>query len=463
MASFLGASSREMATDTSRPWGLRWRSSVWFVTLVVTLGVTTDSLVYSIIVPIIPFQLEHLGYNGVSALVGWLLFAYSGGLVAFTPPIAHFSERYNSRRIPLLAGQVALVGAQIMLMEAPKYWVMVLARIIQGISSSVVWVVGLALLCDTAPESSVGRQLGIAMSGLSIGLLVGPPVSGGLYNAFGFRGPFIFGVIITMIDLVGRLLVIERKDAIPWGVDPAAVPKADAATPEAADSGVQSELMEVNLAREPVAHQSADAFSAESIAKKIDASQSPSKLPEDPCVISSAEAEDRLSLLAVVSKLLRSPRALSVFVGTLNYGVLFSSQEPTLPLHLQAVWNFDSSKVGLVYIASVVPTLFSSPLAGWWVDRKGAASISVLCLLLSLPWFLLLIIQKSLAFFIVVFALTNFFTAGIVSPLTAELAVVTRGLDGVGYGHVYGAFNLAYGLGSALGPIIGGQVRQLRD
>lgn len=125
-----------------------------------------------------------------------------------------------------------------------------------------------------------------------------------------------------MIDLVGRLLVIERKDAIPWGVDPAAVPKADAATPEAADSGVQSELMEVNLAREPVAHQSADAFSAESIAKKIDASQSPSKLPEDPCVISSAEAEDRLSLLAVVSKLLRSPRALSVFVGTLNYGYI---------------------------------------------------------------------------------------------------------------------------------------------
>lgn len=95
-----------------------------------------------------------------------------------TPPIAHFSERYNSRRIPLLAGQVALVGAQIMLMEAPKYWVMVLARIIQGISSSVVWVVGLALLyacrdaplkccydifmvnrCDTAPESSVGSKL----------------------------------------------------------------------------------------------------------------------------------------------------------------------------------------------------------------------------------------------------------------------------------------------------------------
>ncbi len=35
-----------------------------------------DLLVYSIIIPVLPFQLERLGYNGVSGLVGWLLFGY---------------------------------------------------------------------------------------------------------------------------------------------------------------------------------------------------------------------------------------------------------------------------------------------------------------------------------------------------------------------------------------------------
>ena len=39
-------------------------------------GVTTDILVYSMIVPIIPFRLQDLGYSDVSGLVGWLLFAY---------------------------------------------------------------------------------------------------------------------------------------------------------------------------------------------------------------------------------------------------------------------------------------------------------------------------------------------------------------------------------------------------
>jgi hypothetical protein len=40
------------------------------------LGITTDLLVYSIIIPVMPFQLERLGYHNVSALTGWLLCAY---------------------------------------------------------------------------------------------------------------------------------------------------------------------------------------------------------------------------------------------------------------------------------------------------------------------------------------------------------------------------------------------------
>lgn len=63
-----------------------------------------------------------------------------------------------------------------MFMEAPNYAVMVVARFTQGISSSVIWVVGLALLlvskslfffdkrsnkdfrADVVPEEMLGRQ-----------------------------------------------------------------------------------------------------------------------------------------------------------------------------------------------------------------------------------------------------------------------------------------------------------------
>ena len=63
-----------------------------------------------------------------------------------TPPIAHLTELHKNRRVPLLLGQGALIASQVMLMEAPKFWVMVIARVAQGVSASVIWVVGLALV-----------------------------------------------------------------------------------------------------------------------------------------------------------------------------------------------------------------------------------------------------------------------------------------------------------------------------
>jgi hypothetical protein len=39
-------------------------------------GITTDFLIYSTIIPVMPFHLRDLGYSELSALVGYLLFTY---------------------------------------------------------------------------------------------------------------------------------------------------------------------------------------------------------------------------------------------------------------------------------------------------------------------------------------------------------------------------------------------------
>lgn len=45
-------------------------------------------------------------------------------------------------------------------------------------------------------------------------------MGGALYSRFGFRGPFIFGLAVTFLDFIGRIIIIERKDAILWDKDP---------------------------------------------------------------------------------------------------------------------------------------------------------------------------------------------------------------------------------------------------
>ena len=50
------------------------------------------------------------------------------------------------------------------------------------------------------------------------------------------------------------------------------------------------------------------------------------------------------------------------------------------------------------------------------------------------------------------------FISGVSSAISAELAAVARSIEGVGYAHVYGVLNLSFGVGSTIGPIIGGQM-----
>lgn len=398
----------------TQPWGSKWRSSYWFVTFVVWLGVATDLVVYSMVIPVVPFQLEKLGYKDVASLTGWLLFAYSGGLAIATIPVAVWSEKYDARKLPLVAGVFILIGSQIMFMEAPAYWVMCLARALQGIGSTMVWVVGLALLCDEAPPELVGRQLGIAMSGLSLGALVGPPVGGGLYTRFGFRGPFIFGIIVAILDLAFRFLIIESTSAS----------KLRTST-EKPDNEIALET-NVNSLRD--------------IGDAIDVQNK------------------KVSFVQILRLLFRAHRALAAAFLTLVYGIVYGTQEPVISSHLNSVWGLNSADVGLVLLTSVIPTLFASPLSGWFSDHQGPSVVILIALILAVPWYVVIIVDGHLALFITAYACAYFFASGVLSPLTAELASVARSIDGIGYAYVYGAFNLAYGIGTTVGPVVGGQM-----
>ena len=113
------------------------------------------------------------------------------------------------------------------------------------------------------------------MVGFSIGLVLGPPIGGALYERFGFRGPFVFGIIFSVADLIGRFVIIERAESIKWGVDPL-IPN-----PPGGDAENDAPPVE-EKAEEPKAKP--------------------------------------LSFIAVMGKLIRSPRAVAAFLLTLLYG-----------------------------------------------------------------------------------------------------------------------------------------------
>lgn len=71
----------------------------------------------------------------------------------------YVADQISARRIPLLCGLLTLTGATILLQLGSSIAVLIVGRVLQGMSAAVVWVVGLALLSDTVDSNEIGEAM----------------------------------------------------------------------------------------------------------------------------------------------------------------------------------------------------------------------------------------------------------------------------------------------------------------
>lgn len=159
---------------SEKPAGLQWRSSKLFITVTVGVGLFTDLFLYSLIVPVLPFMLvDRLGLppDQIQGHVSSLLAAYAGASAIISPIIGVVTDRLGSRRLPFLAGLVALFFSTLLLMLGRTMTVLLAARALQGISAAVVWTTGLALCLETVGAENLGKAIGTVRQLLSSGLI----------------------------------------------------------------------------------------------------------------------------------------------------------------------------------------------------------------------------------------------------------------------------------------------------
>lgn len=146
-----------------KPIGLRWRSATSFILVTVAIGLFTDLFLYGLIVPILPFLLRDrvdLPDDKVQSYVSGLLAAYAGASVVCSLPAGFIADKVKTRQAPFLSGLVALLGATILLAFGQSIPVLIVARVLQGISAAFVWTVGLAMVLDTVGPGDLGKVIG---------------------------------------------------------------------------------------------------------------------------------------------------------------------------------------------------------------------------------------------------------------------------------------------------------------
>lgn len=165
--------------------------------LLVILILFIDMLLYSLLIPIVPYFKETLQPS--STMIGILFSSYAVAMLAATPIFGPISDRIG-RKIMLLVGLVGLILSTVLFAFSDSMGLLITARFVQGISAAATWPTALALLADLFPSSKRGAVMGIALTAISTGTLLGAPIGGWLFEASGHRTPFLAAAAVTVVS-----------------------------------------------------------------------------------------------------------------------------------------------------------------------------------------------------------------------------------------------------------------------
>ncbi|CAO3695268.1 unnamed protein product [Rhizopus stolonifer] len=222
--------SSRTETCPKKPFLYKYRSSQTFVFWTAAVGLFTSTFVHSILFPLSPFivaRIRHLddktwtGHSKSTAITsnieltsrdtGILVALYAVGLLAGSPIFGWLGDRIKQRRLPMLLGTGASIAANVLFMLSVTYPMLLVARFLQGISNACVWTMCLCLIADNWPREQLGSQMGKLVGFYPLGMMVGLPAGGILYSELGYEAPFIASMILSGIDFLMRLVIIEGK------------------------------------------------------------------------------------------------------------------------------------------------------------------------------------------------------------------------------------------------------------
>ncbi|KXG47551.1 Major facilitator superfamily domain, general substrate transporter [Penicillium griseofulvum] len=432
------------------PWLFDIRSSKQLIGLAVFSTTFTDGFLYGIIVSVLPFSLTHRSGVPEADVPFWTstsLAVFGLAMVLGAPMAGWIVGKCKRRQIPFLGGLSCAFGATLSFMLGVKPWMIIVARIFQGLSASVVYTAGLTLLVDTIESHELGPWIGFGLSGMNIGVLVSPTLGGIVYEKAGFHPVFIMGLGVVLINLILILLMIDRKTAEKFRVN---------------DGYTRSSFLpNGNSTRRAIAN----------------GKRRLSTLEDDDLPITTPLLSHHNGTSSVVSKdptwwtivggFLRNRRILAALYGCLINTILVSAMDAVLPIFIKRTFHWFSGATGAMFLNITIPS-FIAPFVGIISDKYGVRLISTLGFTLGAVAVALLALIQDEDTTNKVVACVLLFLVGVglntsLTPLVTEIPHIVNVLqqeqpdvygDKSAVAEAYMLLDATFGAGTVLGPLL---------
>ncbi|MEF3274958.1 MAG: MFS transporter [Chloroflexus sp.] len=156
-------------------------------------GVLMAALDIAIVGPALPSIQRVFGAD--ERALSWVFSIYVLGNLVGTPPIAALSDRFG-RRALYIASLSGFALGSLLVAFAPSLTMLLLGRLVQGVSAGGIFPVASAVIGDTFPPERRGTALGLIGAVFGIAFLIGP-ILGGLLLLLGWQRLFLINVPIA--------------------------------------------------------------------------------------------------------------------------------------------------------------------------------------------------------------------------------------------------------------------------
>lgn len=303
-------------------------------------------------------------------------------------------------------------------------------------------------------QENLAQAMGYVSLGMSLGTLVAPLLGGVVYDNAGYDAVFGMAYGLIGLDIVLRLLLIEKKVAARW--DPVADVQAKVGAGAPNEKSVSAPNGTIDAEKGALSGQS----------------ETPD-LPKTPL------RDRRRDRLPPVLALLYSRRLLAALFCALVQAALLTSFDSVLTIHAANLFGWQATGAALLFLPVVIPT-FLAPIFGWFSDKYGGRYFVTTGFLgASAPLICLRFVDENTVndkvILCALLALTGLFLALTFPPVMAEISFVVEAKEksmlasgragfgpGGAYAQAYGLFNMAFAGGCMVGPLLAGFIVEYR-
>lgn len=180
------------------------------VLLIATIASFLTPFMASSVNVALPVISQELGANAIS--LSWVTTAFLLTSAMLAIPFGRVADIYGMKKI-FITGIIIFTISAILASISPSVEFLIFSRIIQGVGSSMIFVTGLAIITSVFPSNERGKAIGMNVSAIFIGLMIGPVLGGILTEYIGWRSIFYLTIFLGILT---TLMVLTRLKGKEW-------------------------------------------------------------------------------------------------------------------------------------------------------------------------------------------------------------------------------------------------------